>query len=127
MMKSAKTCHFIAFFGLYLMSNSLDSIAHFISLPESSVCVALASSGILLEFQWYELESKGGASGLRLLMPRLIPSFRSLSMTRTVLVEKSETTKYRVRSSPSEGLTRMGGELKYVFNAKNASSQFVSH
>ena len=27
---------------------------------------------ILLEFQWYELESKGGAFGLRLLMPGLI-------------------------------------------------------
>ena len=50
------------------------------------------------------------------------------------MVEKSETAKYRVRSSPSEGLTRMGGggggggggELKYVFNAKNASLHFVS-
>ena len=50
---------------------------------------------------------------------------------RTALVEKSETAKYKVRSSPSEGLTRMGGggggELKYVFNAENASSDFVSH
>ena len=44
------------------------------------------------------------------------------------MVEKSETAKYRVRSSPSMGLTRMGGgELKYVFNAENASSHFVSH
>ena len=36
MTKSAKTCPFIAFFGLYLMSNSLSSMAHFISLPEVS-------------------------------------------------------------------------------------------
>ena len=28
---------------------------------------------------------------------------------RTALVKKSETAKYRVRSSPSVGLTRMGG------------------
>ena len=33
MTKSAKTCPFIAIFGLYLRSNSLSSIAHFISLP----------------------------------------------------------------------------------------------
>ena len=43
------------------------------------------------------------------------------------MVEKSDTAKYRVRSSPSAGLTRMGGELRYVFNAENASSHFVSH
>ena len=51
---------------------------------------------------------------------------------RTALVEKSDTAKYRVRSSPSTGLTRMGGgggggELRYIFNAENASSHFVSH
>ena len=34
MKKSAKTYPFIAVFGLYLMSNSLSSMAHFISLPE---------------------------------------------------------------------------------------------
>ena len=39
MMKSAKTFPFIAVFGLYRMSNSLSSMAHFISLPEvSSLC-----------------------------------------------------------------------------------------
>ena len=43
------------------------------------------------------------------------------------MVEKSETAKYRVRISPSEGLAIMGGELKYVFNAENASLQFASH
>ena len=34
MMKSAKICPFIVVLGLYRMSNSLSSIAHFISLPE---------------------------------------------------------------------------------------------
>ena len=34
MMKSAKICPFAVVLGLYLMSNSLDSIAHFISLLE---------------------------------------------------------------------------------------------
>ena len=39
MKKSAKTCPFIAVFGLILISNSLSSMAHFISLPEvSSLC-----------------------------------------------------------------------------------------
>ena len=39
MTKSAKTCPFITAFGLYQMSNSLSSMAHFISLPEvSSLC-----------------------------------------------------------------------------------------
>ena len=46
---------------------------------------------------------------------------------RTALVEKFDTAKYRVRSSPSIGLTRMGGELTYVFNAMNASSHFASY
>ena len=36
MMKSAKICPFIVVLGLYLMSNSLNSITHFISLPEVS-------------------------------------------------------------------------------------------
>ena len=36
MTKSAKTYAFIAIFGLYLMLNSLSSIAHFINLPEVS-------------------------------------------------------------------------------------------
>ena len=36
MTKSAKTCPFIAIFGLYLISNLLSSMAHFISLPEVS-------------------------------------------------------------------------------------------
>ena len=35
--------------------------------------------------------------------------FRSLSLMRTTLFEKSETTKYRVRSSSLEGLTKIGG------------------
>ena len=36
MMKSTRICSFIVVLGLYLMSNSLSSIAHFISLPEVS-------------------------------------------------------------------------------------------
>ena len=36
MMKYAKTCHLIAALSLYLMSNSLSSMAHFTSLPEVS-------------------------------------------------------------------------------------------
>ena len=36
MMKFAKTCPLIADLGLYLMSNSLNSMAHFTSLPEVS-------------------------------------------------------------------------------------------
>ena len=36
MTKSAKICPFIAVFGLYQMSNSLSSMAHFINLPEVS-------------------------------------------------------------------------------------------
>ena len=72
MMKSTKTYPFITFFGLYLMSNSLSSMAHFISFLRSLVYVTLASSDILLELLWYESGSKGGAFELRLLVPRLI-------------------------------------------------------
>ena len=36
MMKYAKICHFTVVLGLYLMSNSLSSIAHFINFPEVS-------------------------------------------------------------------------------------------
>ena len=42
MMKSAKTCPLTDVLGLYLMLNSLNSMTHFISLPEvsglSSIC-----------------------------------------------------------------------------------------
>ena len=34
---------------------------------------------------------------------------------RTVLVEKFDMAKYRVRSSPSTGLTRMGGGTQVCF------------
>ena len=40
MTKSAKTFPFIAVFGLYLISNSLNSMAYFINLSEARVCVA---------------------------------------------------------------------------------------
>ena len=50
MMKSAKTCPLTAFLGLYLMSNSLSSMAHFISLPKVSglcnICFIRCSVGI---------------------------------------------------------------------------------
>ena len=69
MTKSAKTCPFITVFGLYLMSNSLSSMAHFISFPEVLVYVTLASLGILLELLWYEPGNKGGAFELWLPMP----------------------------------------------------------
>ena len=72
MTKFAKTCPLIAVFGLYLMSNSLNSKAHFINLLEVFGCVALASLGIMSGLQWYELESKGGVFGLRLLTPGLV-------------------------------------------------------
>ena len=72
MMKSTRTCPFIEVFGLYLMSNSLSSVAHFISLPEVSACVVPASSDILLELKWCEPGNKGGASELRLLWLGLI-------------------------------------------------------
>ena len=36
MIKSARICPFMAVFGLYRMSNSLSSMAHFINLPETS-------------------------------------------------------------------------------------------
>ena len=51
MMKSTRICPFIAILGLYLMSNSLSSIAHFISLPEvfglCSICFIGYSVGTL--------------------------------------------------------------------------------
>ena len=58
MMKSAKICPFIAVLGLYMMSNSLSFIAHFISLPEVSGYAVFASLDIQLGLRWYELGSK---------------------------------------------------------------------
>ena len=50
MMKSAKTCPLIAVLGLYLMLNSLSSMAYFISLPKVSglcnICFIGCSIGI---------------------------------------------------------------------------------
>ena len=60
MMKSAKICPFISVLGLYLMSNSLISIAHFISLLRFLVYAVFASSDIWLELRQYELGSKVG-------------------------------------------------------------------
>ena len=72
MTKSAKICPFIVVFGLYLMSNSLSSMAHIINLPEVSVCVTLASLDILLRFRWYELRSKDAVFWLQLPVAGLI-------------------------------------------------------
>ena len=50
MMKSAKTCPLTTVLSLYLMSNSLNSMAHFISLPKVSglcnICFIGCSVGI---------------------------------------------------------------------------------
>ena len=64
MMKSAKIFPFIVVFGLYLMSNSLSSMAHFINLPKVSGLCSTCFIGYLLRFRWYELGSKGGNFGL---------------------------------------------------------------
>ena len=48
MMKFAKICPFTTVLGLYLMSNSLSSIAHFISLPEVSGLYSICFIGYLV-------------------------------------------------------------------------------
>ena len=56
MMKSAKIFPLIAVLSLYLMSNSLSSMAHFTSLPEvSGLCNIFfigCSIGILIVWAW---------------------------------------------------------------------------
>ena len=56
MMKSTKTYLLIVVLGLYLMSNSLSSIAHFTSLPEvSGLCNIYfigCSVGISMVWAW---------------------------------------------------------------------------
>ena len=56
MMKSAKICPFIAVLGLYLMLNSLSSVAHFTSLHEVSglcgICFIGYSVGISMVCAW---------------------------------------------------------------------------
>ena len=56
MMKSAKICPLIAVLGLYLMLNSLSSIAHFTSLPEVSglfsICFIGYYVGISVVWAW---------------------------------------------------------------------------
>ena len=52
MMKSAKICPLIDVLGLYLMSNSLSSMAHFTSLPKVSglcnICFIECSVGFFI-------------------------------------------------------------------------------
>ena len=49
-MKSVNTCPLIVVLGLYLMLNSLNSVAHFTCLPEvyglCSICFIMCSIGI---------------------------------------------------------------------------------
>ena len=56
MMKFAKIFPLIVVLGLYLMSNSLSSIAHFTSLPEVSdlcnICFIGCSVGISIMWAW---------------------------------------------------------------------------
>ena len=56
MMKSAKTYPLTVVLGLYLISNSLSSMAHFVSLPEvSSLCNIYfigCSVGISIVWAW---------------------------------------------------------------------------
>ena len=79
MMKSARTCPFIAVLGLYLISNSLSSIAHFINLPETSSFARPASLDTLLGLLWCEPRNRGEASELQSPTPVLIFPFSGTS------------------------------------------------
>ena len=79
MTKSTKTCPFIAVFGMYLISNSLSSMAISSVCRRSPAYVILASLGTLLGLLWYELGNKGGASELRSPEPELTFPFLSTS------------------------------------------------
>ena len=68
MMKSAKICPFTAALGLYLISNSLSSIAHFISLPEVYGLCSICFIDIRLGLRRRELGSKVGVSWMWLPM-----------------------------------------------------------
>ena len=57
MMKSANTWPLIAVLGLYLMSNSLNSIAILPVFLRFLVYVVFASLGVLSESRWCELGS----------------------------------------------------------------------
>ena len=64
MMKSAKICPFTVVLGLYLTSNSLNSIAHFVSLPEvSGLCSILLHRIFDLDFDGMSLEVRSEFSG----------------------------------------------------------------
>ena len=58
MMKSAKTCPLTFVLGLYLMSNSLSSMAHFISLPEVSGLCNIYFNSVSLEI-WLKPSGSG--------------------------------------------------------------------
>ena len=63
MMKSAKICPFTAVLGLYLMSNSLSPIAHFICLPEVSGLCSICFIGFSWDFDCMSLEVRSEFSG----------------------------------------------------------------
>ena len=85
MTKSAKTCPFIAVFGLYLNRTRSALWPTSSVFRRSLVYVTVASSGILLELLWYEPGNKGGASELWLPKPKLI--FPSLGTSPPLLSE----------------------------------------
>ena len=64
MMKYVKICPFTAILGLYLMSNSLSSIAHFINLPEISGLCSICFNRIFgWDFDGMSLEVRSEFSG----------------------------------------------------------------
>ena len=79
MTKSAKTCHFIAIFGLYRISNSLSSMATSSAFLRFLVYATLASSGTPSELLWHEPGNTGGVSMLRSPEPKLTFPFLGTS------------------------------------------------
>ena len=69
MMKSAKIHPFTTVLSLYLMSNSLSSIAHFISLPEVSGLCNICFIGYSIGTSTDKLGSKVGVFWIQLPMP----------------------------------------------------------
>ena len=78
MTKSARTCPFIAVLGLYLMSNSLSSMAHF-AFRRLPVCARPASLNTLLGLLWCEPGNRDEASELQSPAPVLIFPFSGTS------------------------------------------------
>ena len=79
MTKSARTCPFIAVFGLYLMSNSLALWPTSSAFRRLLVCATPASSDILLGHLWCGPRNRDGASELQSPAPVLIFPFSGSS------------------------------------------------